>query len=205
MSANPAIHQIRKYPNRRYYDISTSRHMTLDEIYELVRTGGTIHVTDSNTGGDITSYVLTQIIFEREGSKLDVFPAGLLHQVIQANQNVLHSFIERYFSGALNAFLQNQSRFEEFLQRAGVPPAGLAPFQWARTLMNPGRPETPDDGSTPATRPSPATPEASPSGSSAIEELRGQLELMQQQLQQIQAQNDLARPRRGRKPKRGGS
>ena len=31
--------RIRKYPNRRYYDSTRSRHMTLEEIYAAIRDG----------------------------------------------------------------------------------------------------------------------------------------------------------------------
>ena len=38
--------QIRKYPNRRYYDSTRSQHVTLEEIYALIRKGYDIEVID---------------------------------------------------------------------------------------------------------------------------------------------------------------
>ncbi|HZV34316.1 MAG TPA: polyhydroxyalkanoate synthesis regulator DNA-binding domain-containing protein, partial [Verrucomicrobiae bacterium] len=52
---------IRKYPNRRYYDVTRSQHLTLEDIRELVREGHDIRVTDSKTSADITPKVLAQI------------------------------------------------------------------------------------------------------------------------------------------------
>src|SRR5205085_7773499 len=103
MDKPPAVHRIKKYMNRRYYDITHSRHLTMDDIYELVRSGQSVQVTDSQTGADITSHVLTQMILERDAPKLDIFPAGLLHQVIRANQQILHACVERYFANAFKA------------------------------------------------------------------------------------------------------
>ena len=37
---------VRKYPNRRYYDATHSRHMTLEELRSLIRDGYDITVTD---------------------------------------------------------------------------------------------------------------------------------------------------------------
>ena len=45
---------IKKYPNRRYYDATRSRHVTFEELHSLVRDGYELQVTDSKTGEDIT-------------------------------------------------------------------------------------------------------------------------------------------------------
>ena len=60
------VRVLKKYPNRRYYDTTQSRHITLDEIYAMIRGGVDVHVTDSKTGEDITAKVLAQIILEHD-------------------------------------------------------------------------------------------------------------------------------------------
>src|SRR5262245_48844890 len=55
---------ITRYPNRRLYDRSQTRYVTLPEIAELVRKGRTVTVRDSKTGEDLTRSILTQIILE---------------------------------------------------------------------------------------------------------------------------------------------
>lgn len=61
-NANPRQLEIRKYPNRRYYDVTRSQHLTLEDIRSLVRENYDIRVTDSKSGSDITAKVLAQII-----------------------------------------------------------------------------------------------------------------------------------------------
>src|SRR5574338_298463 len=89
--------KIRKYPNRRYYDATRSRHLTLEELYASVRDGYEISVSDSKTGQDITAKVLAQIIIDLDPPKLDVFPVPLLHRLIRANERLLQDFTEKYF------------------------------------------------------------------------------------------------------------
>lgn len=196
MSAQPELYRIRKYPNRRFYDTTRSRHVTQDELFELVRQGHSIQVTDSNTGEDISNIVLTQMILERDPPKLGLFPAGLLHQVIQANQQMLQSFVERYFNRALESFLQSQNQFEEFLRRAGVPDPGLAsPLQWARSFMGgamggAGPMATPGAAPRPPEPPPPATPDGP---ADSIADLRQQLADMSSQLAELRAQQSDAR------------
>src|SRR5690348_16655539 len=95
---------IRKYPNRRYYDTTHSRHLTLEEIRDLVRDGYDIKVEDSKSGADITSQVLTQIILEFETPKLEAFPTSMLVQMIRANERAVGDFIQKYFSQAFSAY-----------------------------------------------------------------------------------------------------
>jgi polyhydroxyalkanoate synthesis repressor PhaR len=220
MTQGPDIYQIKKYPNRRFYDTTRSRHVTQDELYRLVQQGNSIQVTDSNTGSDITNQVLAQMILERDPPKLDLFPAGLLHQVIQANQQILTSFVERYFNRALSAFLQSQQQFETFLRQAGVPePSFTAPLQWARSLM-PGMP-----GFNPATS-QPSTPPASDDGSDgdvvspdevagmpppngedvhdrdeSSDALRAQLAEMARRLEQLESAGSRKEPRKSASPR----
>ena len=70
--------QIKKYPNRRYYDATRSCHVTLQEVYDLVRDGQDVCVTDSRTGEDITNLNLMQDMLEKDQPKLDVFPSRVI-------------------------------------------------------------------------------------------------------------------------------
>src|SRR5262249_37146655 len=130
------IHEIKKYPNRRFYDVTRSCHVTLDDLYELVKSGHQIIVTDSKTGSDITNVVLTLIILEHDPPKLDLFPASLLHHAIQANQQMVKRFVEEYFAQALTAFSDSRRRFDDFLKQSGFSALQpMAPFDWVRMLF----------------------------------------------------------------------
>ena len=184
MSDPDNVHRVRKYPNRRFYDTTTREHMGLENLYDLVRAGHTIQVTDSHTGEDITSQVLTQLILDHEGGKLVLFPSSLLHQVIQANQQLLRSFVDRYFNQAFSAFLESKAQYEEFLRRAGT--ADIAnPFAWARQWVAPGMSSSSEPAApTNAAPPAPAQPAAT---ASEIQQLRNELAEMSMRLEALQA------------------
>ena len=46
---DPQLIQVKKYPNRRLYDQTRSRHMTHEELYDLVVAGHTVSVTGKLT------------------------------------------------------------------------------------------------------------------------------------------------------------
>src|SRR5215210_7820633 len=76
---------IRRYPNRRFYDRSRRRYVTLQEIEDLVLGGQTVEVRDSRTGEDLTRQILAQILLERHPEKMAMFPVAMLHSTLQAN------------------------------------------------------------------------------------------------------------------------
>jgi polyhydroxyalkanoate synthesis repressor PhaR len=150
--------ELRRYPNRRYYDSTRSQHLTLDDIYRLVHDGYSVTVSDSKTGEDITARVLTQLILEHDPLKLAAFPAELLHQIIRSNESLLRDFVEKYFTRALTVFLKSQREFDQYLGQTlglyGVPAMGRG---WAEMMMGPfmqtflgdnGQPKAVEEGGT---------------------------------------------------------
>lgn len=59
-------HLIKKYANRKLYDTTTSRYITLEGIAQLVRGGHDIHVVDRVSGRDLTPLILSQIVMTAE-------------------------------------------------------------------------------------------------------------------------------------------
>jgi polyhydroxyalkanoate synthesis repressor PhaR len=130
--------EIKKYPNRRYYDATHSRHLTLDEIRGLIQQGYDIRVVDAKTSADITAQVLTQIILEFDAPKLDSLPVPLLVRIIRMNDQLIKDFIEKYFNQALKSFLEYQQQFEEQFRRAHGLPSMFSPVAaWTKAVFEP--------------------------------------------------------------------
>jgi len=111
--------EIRKYSNRRLYDATRSQHITSEDLYQLVRDGYDVVVTDSATGADITHQVLAQMILEREAPKLEVFPATLLHEIIRANQQMWKRFAEQLVAGLTTAIKEQADSYAKKVAEFG--------------------------------------------------------------------------------------
>jgi polyhydroxyalkanoate synthesis repressor PhaR len=57
---------IKRYSNRKLYDTTDSRYVTLQQIGDLIRNGDEISVIDRETQRDLTAATMAQIIFEEE-------------------------------------------------------------------------------------------------------------------------------------------
>lgn len=87
--------QIRKYPNRRYYDTTRSRHVRLRDIRKAVQDGHAVCVRDSKTDNDITNQVLGQIVLTDEGEKLKFLPPKTLHTLIRCGMPAWRETVEK--------------------------------------------------------------------------------------------------------------
>ncbi len=98
---------IKKYGNRRLYDTSESRYVTLEELEQRIRGGENVRVLDAKTEADLTQTTLAQIILEsRGGARL--LPVPLLVQLIRMGDDALAEFFGRYLGIALEMYVQAQ-------------------------------------------------------------------------------------------------
>src|SRR6516225_6835400 len=116
-SDEPRTLEIRKYRNRRYYDSTRSRHLSLQQIHKLVIEGYDIRVLDAKTNEDITSKVLTQILLDYEPVKLEMFSNELLTRAIRVNERLLKDFVDVYFRQAFEAFCRSQKQVDQMLRQ----------------------------------------------------------------------------------------
>lgn len=94
---------IKKYPNRKFYDTEEKRYVSLDDIASLVRAGEDIQVVENESGEDITTLVLSQILRE-QGKKGQVLPQSLLTALIRRGTASLEQ-LSNYFRSSVEALL----------------------------------------------------------------------------------------------------
>jgi len=85
---------IKRYANRKLYNTETSRYITLKGIAELIEQGAEVRVVDNETGEDITSVALSQILVDNERAQSKV-PRTLLSDLIQRGGDALYGALKR--------------------------------------------------------------------------------------------------------------
>ena len=64
------MHLIKKYANRKLYDTTDKRYLTMDRLAELIKSGEEVSIVDNETGDDLTSSIVSQLL-AREDSDTD--------------------------------------------------------------------------------------------------------------------------------------
>ena len=85
---------IKRYANRKLYNTQTSRYITLKGIAELLEADEEVRVIDNETGEDITSVALSQILVDSERSNRSV-PGTLLSDLIHRGGDALYGALRK--------------------------------------------------------------------------------------------------------------
>jgi len=80
---------VKRYSNRKLYDTSESRYVTLDEIARWVKAGEEVRIVENESGEDLTAVTFAQIILEEERKKNGFLSLPLLRNLIQHGEAAL--------------------------------------------------------------------------------------------------------------------
>ena len=104
---------IKKYPNRRLYDTSTSAYITLGEVKQLVLQRENVLVKDAKTGEDLTRSILLQIILEEEAAGIPMFSEAALANIIRFYVHAMQGHMGSYIEKNLQMFTDFQTKLAE--------------------------------------------------------------------------------------------
>ena len=82
---------IKRYSNRKLYDSAARRYITLEEIGQAVRQGQEVQVIDHDSGADLTTLTLLQVLFSEEKRLGGLLPLTILIRLLRAGETRLGS------------------------------------------------------------------------------------------------------------------
>ena len=165
---------IKKYENRRLYDVTNSRYVNLDEIARAIQNGHDLQVVDAATGEDLTRLVLTQIVIEQAKAPDSVFPLDILREMIVASGKASQESARIYMSALTDMY------------RAMLPQttAALSPMEMLQNMMRQAAQRAP--GASPQTpQPEPAAPRSARNDSTQVAELQRRIEELEQMVSRL--------------------
>ena len=134
-ASTAAVRTIKKYPNRRLYDTTTSAYVTLAEIKKLVLTGSSMVVVDAKSGADLTRSILLQIILEEESAGVPMFSEAVLSNIIRFYGHAMQNHMGSYLESHVQSFMDWQSKLGE--SSPALSPEVWAQFmQWQTPMMH---------------------------------------------------------------------
>jgi len=87
------VREIKRYSNRKLYDLQESRYVTLQEVAEFLQNGDEIKIVDNKTREDITSVTLAQILYEQEKQNKSGLPLSTLKGFIRTGGEAIQKKI----------------------------------------------------------------------------------------------------------------
>jgi len=112
---------VKRYGNRKLYDTSESRYVTLDEIGRWVKAGEDVKILENDTGEDLTAVTFAQIILEEERRKSGLLSLPVLRDIIQHGEAALQGLtatVDRGMEAIRSVPERAGRRVQEFTQVA---------------------------------------------------------------------------------------
>ncbi len=107
---------IRRYSNRRLYDVEDSRTLTQAELAELIRDGVEVRVVDSGTGDDISLEVLGRIVLAEVATWGNVRQTTrLFSKIIQLGGVKSMSILKNTVLASIGAIQVTRARAEKII------------------------------------------------------------------------------------------
>lgn len=126
---------IKRYPNRKLYDTSAKRYVTLEDIAGMIRDGQDVQVIDYESGEDLTSLTLSQIILDQEKKQSGFLPRSLLTGLIRTGGDTLEFLLR----SVQNSLPLGKAVLEERLSK--LVAAGLLSSEQAKAVAAALQPE----------------------------------------------------------------
>jgi len=133
---------IKKYANRRLYDVETSQYITLEDLKKLIIDGENIEVQDAKTKSNITRDVLLQLVAEQEQAGQPILSEAVLKSMIQFYGHPLQNLASQYLEVSLSQLLGQRARLREQMKNVMQSPGDLVAAmakqnaEWMNTLQN---------------------------------------------------------------------
>ena len=87
---------IKRYENRKLYDMEQKHYVSLEELAGLIHQGHQVQVVENATGEDLTAQTLTKIIVEEDRQGRPGLPSEVLHELIRWGGKVVSTTADQF-------------------------------------------------------------------------------------------------------------
>ena len=109
------MHLIKKYANRKLYDTTDKRYLTMDRLAELIKSGEEVSIVDNETGDDLTSSIVSQLLAREDSDTDKAVPSRVLMQMLRKGRGTLFGYGKKYVSLWQSALTLSKDEIEKLV------------------------------------------------------------------------------------------
>ncbi len=110
----PKHRLIKKYKNRRLYDLEISQYITIEDLQHYVLEGLAFQVVEASSDKDITNAILLQIFVEMEAHSVQFLSPEMLRQLICLAHHPMSQSLKTMMEQMM-AVVEKQSQYGAYL------------------------------------------------------------------------------------------
>ncbi|MBF0232508.1 MAG: hypothetical protein HQK62_08530 [Desulfamplus sp.] len=110
------MHLIKKYANRKLYDTTEKKYVTMKHISSMIKSGKDVSIIDNESGEDLTSSIVSSLMGRDSGEADASLSSSLLIQLFRKGSGALTDYAKKYFSIWQNAFTLAEDELDYMLK-----------------------------------------------------------------------------------------
>ena len=115
------MRKFKKYPNRRIYDLQSSKYVTLDAVLNVIVEGQSIEVRDAESDKDLTQNILLQILADQERKNGTPLLTNIaLEQLIRFTSSPFTRSFSQFIDQSLEFMAKQQEFFKEGIKATSL-------------------------------------------------------------------------------------
>lgn len=111
------MHHIKKYANRKLYDSTDKKYISMDRLSELIKLGEDIVIIDNETGKDLTASIVSSLIARAKDETEEQVSSGVLIQLFRKGGSVLTDYTKKYVSLWQKSFTLAEDEIDAFVKK----------------------------------------------------------------------------------------
>ncbi|MBF0112751.1 MAG: hypothetical protein HQK64_00855 [Desulfamplus sp.] len=110
------MHLIKKYANRKLYDTTEKKYVTMKHISEMIKSGKDVTIIDNETNEDLTSSIVSTLMGKDSTEDDNSLSPSLLIQLFRKGSGAISDYAKKYFSIWQNAFTLAEDELDSMLK-----------------------------------------------------------------------------------------
>lgn len=111
------MRHIKRYANRKLYDTTDKKYITLGQIADLIKAGEEVVIVDNTTGKDITAATITQLLARDDQAETGEGAANVLIQMIRKGPETVLDYGKKYLSLWQRALTTAEGELDRLVNR----------------------------------------------------------------------------------------
>ena len=107
------MHRIKKYVNRKMYDTTDKKYVSMVQIARLIKSGEEVVIIDNKTGDDLTAAIVSRLIGQDKKEKGSVVSPRIMMQLLRKGGDTLTDYAKKYTSLWQNALTMAEDEVDK--------------------------------------------------------------------------------------------
>ena len=111
------MHHIKKYANRKLYDSTDKKYISMNYLSELIIQGEDIIIIDNETGKDLTASIVSSLIARTKDQAEETVSSGMLIRMFRKGGATLTDYTKKYTSLWQKSFTMAEDELDSFVKK----------------------------------------------------------------------------------------